>query len=264
VSRRGLPTTAKLQFETEDDVRKTLDPLVDNGVLQRFDEGPELLYSIRDGQHLAAAYYRNTLIHFLLNGAIVELALVRASEAEDEGPSDAFWDEAMRLRDLLKFEFFFSEKDAFVTEIESELVFTSPGWRDEIDRPGGARDLLERIRPFHAHRTLRAFVDAYQVVADRLYMSGEAPVDDRSDLLSDCLSWGKQYTLQRRIRSPESVSRVLLDNGIKLAENRGLMAGEGAALEADRAIFVDEVRDTIRRIRVVNALAMQRMAGALD
>ena len=264
VSRRGLPTTAKLQFETADDVRKTLDPLVDNGVLQRFDEGPELLYSIKDGQHLAAAYYRNTLIHFLLNGAIVELALVRASEAEDERPAEALWDEAMRLRDLLKFEFFFSEKDAFVTEIESELAFTSPGWRDEIDRTGGARDLLERIRPFHAHRTLRAFVDAYQVVADRLFMSGEAAVEDRADLLADCLSWGKQYTLQRRIRSPESVSKVLLDNGIKLAENRGLMAGEGAALEADRALFVDEVRDTVRRIRVVNALAMQRMAGALD
>ena len=82
--------------------------------------------------------------------------------------------------------------------------------------------------------------------------------------VSDCLSWGKQYTLQRRIRSPESVSKVLLDNGIKLAENRGLMAGEGTAVEADRALFVEEVRDTIRRIRVVNALAQQRMAGALD
>ncbi|MCR9097052.1 MAG: glycerol-3-phosphate 1-O-acyltransferase [bacterium] len=264
VSRRGLPTTAKLDFETEEDVQTTLDPLVRTGVLQRFDEGPELLYSIKDGQHLAAAYYRNTLIHFLLNGAIVEVALVSASEQDDGRRLEAFWEEAMRLRDLLKFEFFFSDKEVFAQEIESEIGFTSPAWKEEIIRPGGARDLLERIRPYHAHRTLRAFVDAYQIVADRLYMSGGEAVEDRADLLSDCLSWGKQYTLQRRIRSPESVSKVLLDNGIKLAENRGLMAGEGTAVEADRALFVEEVRDTIRRIRVVNALAQQRMAGALD
>ena len=34
---------------------------------------------IAPDQHLAAAYYRNTVIHFFVNGAIAELALIRAA-----------------------------------------------------------------------------------------------------------------------------------------------------------------------------------------
>ena len=104
---------------------------------------------------------------------------------------------------------------------------------------------------------------AYQIVADRLSMLGGEPVTDSAQLLADCISWGKQYTLQRRIRSPESVSKVLLQNGIKLARNRGLFEGEPEVLEKDRQVFVEELRGVIRRIRVVDALARQRMAGAL-
>lgn len=263
VERRGLPTTQTLRFRDEADVAETLDPLVDTGVLMRFDEGPEVLYSIAEGQHLAAAYYRNTVIHFLLLGAIVELAIVRAAEEEEGDGLAVFWQEANALRDLLKFDFFFSERDAYVAEIEAEIALTSTSWQSELADPASARALLEKIRPFHAHRTVRAFADAYQIVADRLSMLGGEPVTDSAELLRDCIAWGKQYTLQRRIRSPESVSKVLLQNGIKLAENRGLFEGEPAVLEKDRRVFVEELRGVIRRIRVIDALARQRMAGAL-
>ncbi len=263
VERRGLPTTKKLQFGDADDVAETLDPLVDTGVLMRFDEGPEVLYAIAEGQHLAAAYYRNTMIHFLLLGAIVELAIVRAYEEGEGDALNVFWREANALRDLMKFDFFFSERDTFVAEVEAEAALTSATWRTELEDPTTARALLEKIRPFQAHRTLRAFADAYQIVADRLSMLAGEPVTDSGALLRDCMSWGKQYTLQRRIRSPESVSRVLLQNGIKLAQNRGLFDGEPDVLEKDRQTFVEELRGVIRRIRVIDALARHRMAGAL-
>ena len=42
--------------------------------------GPEPVYAIGPDQHLTAAYYRNTIIHFFVNGAIAELALLRAAE----------------------------------------------------------------------------------------------------------------------------------------------------------------------------------------
>lgn len=263
VTRRGLPTTTKLAFGSHEEIRETLDPLVESGVLARFDDGPEVIYSIAPGQHLSAAYYRNTVIHFLVNSAIVEVALLRASESEAETSAQEFWDEAMRIRDLLKFDFFFSDKEEFREEIRNELSIYSPDWEQATADPVEARAFLERIRPFHAHRTLRAFLEAYQVVADRLVMLGSEPVADESKLLRDCMVWGKQYTMQRRIRSAESVSKILLQNGLKLARNRGLLDGEPGKIEAARKLLVDELRETGRRINAIDALASARRAGAL-
>ncbi|MBW1883864.1 MAG: glycerol-3-phosphate 1-O-acyltransferase, partial [Deltaproteobacteria bacterium] len=263
VTRRGLPTTTRLSFGSHEEIRETLDPLVESGVLVRFDDGPEVIYSIAPDQHLSAAYYRNTVIHFLVNSAIVEVALVRASESEAEISAQEFWDEAMRIRDLLKFDFFFSDKDEFRDEIREELSIYSRDWEQAIADPVQARAFLERIRPFHAHRTLRAFLEAYQVVADRLVMLGSESVADESKLLRDCMVWGKQYTLQRRIRSAESVSKILLQNGLKLARNRGLLVGEPGEIEESRKVLVDELRETGRRVNAIDALASARRAGAL-
>lgn len=264
VTKRGFPTSTKLSFGTAKEIQDTLDPLVESGVLSRFDEGPEVIYSIADNQHLSAAYYRNTVIHFLLNSAIVELALLRASECETGNCSEAFWHEAMLMRDLLKFDFFFSEKDDYREEIKSELALHAQDWERYISEPAEARNLLEQIRPFHAHRTLRSFLEAYQVVADRLLMHGTDAIDDEAKLLRDCMVWGKQYTLQRRIRSAESVSKMLQQNGISLARNRGLLQGEAEALSFGRKQLVEELRESIRRVSVIDALASARRAGALN
>ncbi|MGI9590391.1 MAG: glycerol-3-phosphate 1-O-acyltransferase [Myxococcota bacterium] len=263
VSSRGLPTTEKLRFESETEVRETLDLLVESGVLIRFDEGPEVIYSVSPDQHTAAAYYRNTVIHFLTAGAIAELALLRAADAAVGDGAATFWKEAARLRDLLKFDFFFSDRDRFVQEIADELSLHAGDWEARVDDPDEARELLETIRPFHAHRTLRSFIEAYAIVADRLAVLGGEPVTEETELVRDCLAWGRQYLWQRRIRSAESVSKVMLQNALLLAENRRLLAGDPDDLAEARQRHADELHDTIRRIDAIEALASARRAGAL-
>ena len=66
---------------------------------QRFESGPETIYRIAEGQSLAAAYYRNTVIHYFVTGAIGELALVRAAELVEGDRAGLFWQEAMALTD---------------------------------------------------------------------------------------------------------------------------------------------------------------------
>ena len=261
---RGLPTSEKIRFDSEEDVRRTLDLLVDSGVLERFDEGPEVIYSVAPDQHLAAAYYRNTVIHFLTTGAIGELALLRAADAGVGEGANAFWTEVMRLRDLLKFDFFFSDKEEFREEIREELSVHARDWEKRIDDPDEARELLETIRPFHAHRTLRAFFEAYALVGDRLVVSGADTASDASDLVRDCLVLGKQYLKQRRIQSVESVSKTLLQNGVRLAENLDLLDNSSDSVEEHRLRFAHELHDTIRRIDAIEALASVRRAGALQ
>ncbi len=263
VSRRGLPTSEKLDFGSVQPVRAILDTLVESGVLERFAEGPELIYAVAPDQHLAAAYYRNTMIHFLTSGAIAELALLRASEAPDGDGASAFWSEAFRLRDLLKFEFFFADREHFRGEIREELALHDPAWESRLALAEETRDLLESIEPYQAHRTLRSFVEAYAIVADRLAVQGGEALDDESVLVRDGLAWGQQLLRQRRILCAEAVSKSLLGNGVQVAKHRQLLSGDPAKLEEGRRRLALELRETLRRIDAIDALASARRAGAL-
>jgi glycerol-3-phosphate O-acyltransferase len=265
VARRRLPTTEDLDLGTPEGLSRVLEPLVANGLVKRFAEGPEPVYMIGEDQHLAAAYYRNSVIHFFVDGAIAELALLRAAEDDVVERRREFWDETLRLRDLLKFEFFFAEKETFRSEIQRELSLHVPGWEDELGRgPDAVVDVLTRIRPLSAHRTLRPFLEAYRVVGDTLEsLAPETPFDEGS-FLRACLALGRQYALQRRLRSHESISKVLFQTALRLARNRGLLEAGSPDLEARRRAFAEEIRSSVHRVDGVEALARARRAGLID
>jgi len=271
VRRRKLPTTTELEdLETPDGVRRTLEFLAEGEVVSCFAEGPEAVYMIEREQHHAAAYYRNAIAHFFVTGAIVELALLRAAPASD--PAAEFWDEVLRLRDLLKFEFFFAERDEFRREATEELAGHEPAWEERLAKGGPSLvALLQGLRPYSAHRVLRPFLDAYFVVADALARRpAEQPVE-KAPFLEECLHLGRQYLLQGRVRSPESVSKTLFETGLRLADNRGLVepAGDGGdetaqspqGLAERRRGFALEVTDAARRVDAIDALAAARRAG---
>lgn len=225
VRRRRLPGNEALDLDTPDGVRRTLDQLVENGIVTRYEDCPEPVYAIGPDQHLAAAYYRNAVVHYFVTGAIAELALLRAGDEAVDDPRDEFWNAAMELRDLLKFEFFFSEKEVFRGELRQELSLHDPDWESALGRgPAGIQVLLPRIRPFSAHRVLRPFLEAYRLVGDLLERQPvDQPVDEAA-LLRDCLALGRQYSLQRHVKRAESVSKVLFQTALRLARNRDLLA----------------------------------------
>jgi len=169
-----------------------------------------------------------------------------------------FWDEVMALRDLFKFEFFFSEKDVYREEIHQELAYRDPSWEERLDEGAEAvRDLLRRLRILRAHWSLRAFLEAYQVVADVLAIA-EEPLDSKA-AIDQSMALGKQYRLQNRIAAEESVSKVLFGSAFQLAKNRGLADEE--TIDQEVGAFGDEIRDVLRRVAVIESLATRRWAG---
>jgi glycerol-3-phosphate O-acyltransferase len=265
VRRRGLPTAGDLGLDTAEGVQRTLAALVENGIVSCFAGGTEAVYRIGPEKHLIASYYRNTIIHFFVNGAIAELALIRAAEDGVADPTTEFWDEAFRLRDLLKFEFFFADKDAFREELRSEVALHDPDWEQRVaEGPVAIQALLRRFRPFSAHRVLRPFLEAYRVVADALELRPADATIDESGFLNTCQALGQQYVLQGRIVSPESVSQVLFATALRVARNRELVKPSGADLAERRRAFADEVRQAIRRVDAVEALVAARHAGVID
>ena len=264
---RSVPRTASARALTGASgpgaVRATLDALVAGGVVSFVGEGRDPVWLIGPEHQLAATFYRNSLIHFLLDTALCELAVLRAGESAfdpDEGsapdPVDAFWDEIARLRDLLKFEFYFKERDEHRRQVAAEMARHDPSWEARLrSGPAAADELLAGMRPLVSHVVVRPFVEAYRLVADVL-VHDSGPVTADSDVVREALGLGRQYVAQHRLRSSESVSALLFQTALQLARNRGLL--EGDDLAARRAAFLAELRDLIRRLDRIEDLAIRR------
>lgn len=260
---RQLPTTADFDhLDSDEGVELTLEALVENDVLTRFDGGLETVYGIGEGQQLAAAYYRNTVVHFFVGSAITELAMLRAIEGTRAEFLETFWTEVMQLRDLLKFEFFFPEKDLFREEIRAERELVERKWEKRIEAYElDPEEMIRRTRPYFSHRILRPFLESYRVVADQLTtLDPTEPIDEKR-FLSACLGLGRQYELQKRIHAADSISKVLFQSALKLAANRGLLEPGGFEVTEARDAFAEELRDAVRRVDIIVALAAGRRAG---
>src|SRR6266487_135722 len=112
LAERKLPHSGDV-LRTEAGVRRVLDALAQQNVVTAYTGGEEPVYAIERGQHLVAAFYRNSAIHHFVDRAVAELVLL--------SKPDERWDEAMRLRDQLKFEFFFPDKASYRDELRAEL-----------------------------------------------------------------------------------------------------------------------------------------------
>ncbi|WLP88708.1 glycerol-3-phosphate 1-O-acyltransferase [Gordonia sp. NB41Y] len=246
---------------------QTLRVLAGNGVVSCFEGGVEPVWSIVPENRAVAAYYRNGALHHFVDRAIVEVGMLAVAEGEVTHLGDpeshdsllsASQQEALRIRDLLKFEFFFPPKTEFLHRLGQELDLLAPGWREVTPTQDWTYEVLHgHTGALLARRTLQPFFDAQLVVATRLVQLGSAS-RDRDDLVADCLGLGKQLSLQNVVRSKDSVSKDLYEGGYQLADNRGLIHGENTDdLPPARQQWLDEVelmRDRLSRIASIEAI----------
>jgi glycerol-3-phosphate O-acyltransferase len=229
-------------LRTETGVHQVLDALAQQNVVTIYTGGEEPVYAIERGQHLVAAFYRNSAIHHFVHRAIAELVLLSK-------PGDR-WDEAMRLRDQLKFEFFFPDKASYREEVGAELRRLHPSWETVAD----GRAVLERARVLVASRVLRSFLDAQLVVAERLAARPPGlPIVER-EFLDECGGVGQQMLLQGRLHGPESLSRVLFASAVRLAVNLDLFGPGGEELGRSRRAFAARQRDVVARLIMIDEI----------
>ncbi|MEU4421505.1 lysophospholipid acyltransferase [Actinoplanes sp. NPDC024001] len=256
IGHRGRPVAGAASLTDRATIRRTLDDLVRSGVLTGYDGGTETVWRITPGQHLVAAFYRNTAVHMLVDRAIGELGLLAAAEGGDSGLHTAHR-ETLRLRELLKFDFFFPSRREFAEEMTAELAIADPS------QAGGVHDFtaadaerwLERSPLLVAHLVLRPFLDAYHVVADRLTVWPDDEPFDEQRFLDECLRVGRQWAMQKRLASEESVSLELFKPALLLARHRDLVTPGLPELGKRRADFHAEIDATVRRINAIAALA---------
>lgn len=237
--RKDLPlTNSALRLRTPEGVQSAVDALSNGHPVTRVDGGREPVWYIAAEDEHEAAFYRNTLIHAFLETSIVELSLAYAERADGDR-LEAFWSQAARLRDLLKFDFYFADSAAFREHVAEEMSWHQD-WEAHVAAGGEQIDgLLRAKRPMIAGAMLRAYFEAYAILADALC---DAPAEiDEKDLMQRAMGLGRQYVAQDRVRSNESVSALLFATARQVAADQKLLE-PSADLQARRSAFIVELR----------------------
>ncbi|MGY5308212.1 glycerol-3-phosphate 1-O-acyltransferase [Nocardia gipuzkoensis] len=273
IDKRELPRGELDALRDEQGLAVVLEQLSLAKVVTVYRGGIEPVYSIEPGAHLEAAFYRNSAVHWFVNRAILELSILAAVDNGDADALKTGWDEAFRLRDLLKFDFFFPDRGEFADQMVAEMLLVDPDWYTHTRHDTFGSDILAKLTASGftmAHRVLRSFIDAQLVVAERLAARDAGDEIDRKEFITECVAVGKQMMLQQRLHSPESVSTELFTSALKLADNYGLLetAPEDEPAESSieaaqrRAELLRRRTEFAERLRTIGARIAQ--AAALD
>lgn len=255
LERKELPmTNSVLRLRTPEGVRAAVDALSGRHPVTRVDGGREPVWRIAPEDEHEAAFYRNSIIHAFLETSLIELALVHAARADSDW-LDAFWAQIMRLRDLLKFEFYFADSATFRENIASEMSWVGD-WEEKIAAgPDGIGAVLQTKRPLLGGAMLRPFFEAYEIVADVL--RDAAPEISEPELTKRALGLGRQHVAQARVRNAESVSALLFATARQVAADQDLLR-RASDLSERRVAFLTEMRGILADVHTVEAAARKQ------
>jgi glycerol-3-phosphate O-acyltransferase len=238
---RGLPVTEDLNLSDPIRVTSILDWLAEHKNVSSHSAVGRRVFWLDEDQMVRIAYYRNVIVHFFVPRALAEMALNALAQSDDPA-ADQVDGTILKLRDLLKYEFFFQEKQEFLDSISADVAMDVPDWRRRLEIEGAAA-VLSAMGPPVAQWAVLPFLDAYQVVGDEL--ENTRGTFNEKAFLKACLDRARMYRIEGRVISGESASLIMFKSALSLADNRGLLGGEGD-LDDRRRLFAAEIRETRR------------------
>lgn len=199
-------------------------------------EGTPRAYSPEHRRRVLLNFYKNNAIHCFVIPAITVLAFLDTSKKNKEKKSrdrsffDQFMDSALTLRNILKFEFFFSPRALFSDEVRRALNFFAPSWNWE----GGSNE--EWIRGFGQYfkdwdelsvysGLLGELLESYAILMNFLKENpGEAM--DKKQITGHLVKFGMDLNSEGKLSYPESISVQNFSNGLLSCENRKYLTTE--------------------------------------
>ncbi len=241
---RGMPIGESVQ--------RALNLLVQAGIVKFQGDGLHTKYTVNRDKYLQATYYANMSVHHLVHRAFIELALVKIAEIKSKEIHIDFWKEIMSLRDFFKFEFFYSEKDKFSTEIEFELKYMlgEKLINDIFAKKADLTSILRTQNLLVAPVILSNYLEAYKVVAEGMLIWDPSIDFEENAFVEYCLFLGEEMHWLGQIKRVEAVSLPFLQNGIRLAKNLKIWPDEG--FDKDKILeFNKWVDDITKRVNVL-------------
>jgi len=206
-----------------------------------------------------AIYYSNMAAHHFLIPAFAELALALMARRASGFSLSGFEAQCLELRELFKFEFFFSRKPLFRLQLEQELV--QLGLLDEARPQIDSEGLLNclKSKPFRlATGVLAPYLTAYRAVAEQLARDSASSRLDDVQLQKLCLETARNSAEQPSNVFRPGLSLALLANGIRVADSRGLRADQNEASRQEQCYALiaelDEIEGALARLLEMNRI----------
>jgi putative phosphoserine phosphatase/1-acylglycerol-3-phosphate O-acyltransferase len=235
-------------------VQKALNLLKSAGIVQKNKAGYKTQYSLSQNEFLTATYYANMASAHLYHRAFIEMALVKIKD-EKSNRILSFWTEIMRLRNLFKFEFFYTNKPQFSSEIEAELELFDKNWRTIINDPNGdINKLLSKQELFVSKAILQIYLEANKVVCHTLHTWDLEDDFNDTDFIELCLFKGKELHWQSRISRLDSVSKPFLISALRLAKNSKLTPSDKKIDFKELDIWMDLLDNLTERLNYLQRL----------
>ena len=238
--------------------QKALNLLLGAGIIQKSKAGLKTQFSLAPTEYLTATYYANMASGHLYHRAFIEMALVKIKDDTSSDRILHFWEEIMRLRNLFKFEFFYTNKPQFSSEIEAELVLFDKDWRKILADP--TKDialLLAKQELFVSNAILFIYLDANKVVCHTLNFCDLENEFLEEDFIELCLFKGKELHWQGRIRRLDSVSKPFLVNALRLAKNSKITPVDGAIDYEQLDSWMNLLDDLTQRLNFLQQLEIK-------
>jgi putative phosphoserine phosphatase/1-acylglycerol-3-phosphate O-acyltransferase len=240
-------------------VQKALNLLQSSAIVHKNKAGYKTQFSLASSEYLSATYYANMASGHLYHRSFIEMALVKIKDDHSSDRILLFWKEIMRLRNLFKFEFFYTNKPKFSSEIEAELTLFDKNWRNIISDPNGDIEaLLSKQELFVSKAILLIYLEANKVVCHTLKNWDLEDDFSDSDFIEMCLFKGKELHWQSRISRLDSVSKPFLISALRLAKNSKLTPLNKTIDYAALDIWMDLLDNLTDRLNFLQKLEIVR------
>ncbi|NCT10617.1 MAG: HAD-IB family hydrolase [Flavobacteriia bacterium] len=236
-------------------VQKALNLLKSAGIIQKNKAGFKTQYNLNSEEFLSATYYANMAAAHLYHRAFIEIALVKIKDIEASERIVSFWEEIMNLRNLFKFEFFYTNKPQFSSEIEAEMTLFDKNWRTILSNPeGNIEELLSKQELFVSKALLLTYLEANKVVCHTLETWDLEDEFNDDAFLELCLFKGKELHWQNSISRIDSVSKPFLISALRLAKNSKLTPIENKINSKSLTDWMNLLENLTERLRFLKKL----------
>ncbi|MEM9820116.1 MAG: HAD-IB family hydrolase [Bacteroidota bacterium] len=216
-------------------------------------------YVIASENYLSTTYYANMAVHHLYHRAFIELAMLKVVDSAPQDRLFAFWSEIMELRNLFKFEFFYSRKAQFSDEIELNLNGIDPEWNQHVQEDTyDLQELLNQQKLLVAPVILNTYIEAYRVIIHALISWDPNRPFDEETFINNCLYLGEEMQWQGSIQRIESVSKPFLVNGLRLIRNRDLIPTPKDQKTEILQNFDQQLQELSQRIKTLQSIMLSK------
>lgn len=201
--------------------------------------GTDVVFTVPDDKRIRLDFAKNHILHFLVDRALVAVAL--GSVSMTPAPMTEVREQVRALSRLFKLEFMFRADASFDRIFEDTLAAMVSSGELSLDAdslaPGVGHDGESGAAwlTFHA-ACVRNFLDGYLVAARGLELLIKGPIA-KKDLVSKTLKLGQRMALKGEIERAEAVERPVIENALEAFLDQGYLvrSGEGYALTASFA-----------------------------